>query len=419
MDDPPADNIPAPRRLRAWPLIKWGLFLVVMYFVGKRAVVLWQNNAQAKVNVDLRWLVPAAVMYLVGWMPSVWFWRAMLKRMHQKVGWYDALRAYYVGHLGKYLPGKALVLVMRGSLLKEAGANPVFAGVTAAYETLMFMWSGAALAVALAPAAMPPNYWQQMPLAVQGLRQQVWLLPAIVLVATVGVTPFSAWLFTFVGRKALPRDPNSAAPPPFTASLMVQGACITSLGWLCHAVSLGCTLQAVSDRPFDLAHHRLVLALKAGAVERGDAAVGTADARRHAGRNVPVNQPGIVLVGKAASDGPADRDSPADKHASGEGASGQRAEELERSCHGISYGLRGMEAAGSRKLWQPAFARERAERAAPTIVPKPSGRSQTIGGRAGGRPFVAQSVPVHVDGLPPPMAGPSAVPLERILDLTG
>ena len=253
MEQTPEKIVSPTWRRRGWPFIKWTLFVAVLYYVGQRGLQLWRDSPQTELHVDARWLIPAAVMYLVGWMPSVWFWRAMLKRMHQRVGWYEAIRAHYVGQVGKYLPGKALVLVMRGSLLKEAGANPVFAGVTAAYETLMFMWSGAALAVALAPAAMPAAYWQQMPLVVQGLRQQVWLLPAIVLVATVGVTPFSAWLFTFVGRKALPRDPNSAAPPPFTASLMVQGAFITSLGWLCHAVSLGCTLQAVSDRPFDLA----------------------------------------------------------------------------------------------------------------------------------------------------------------------
>lgn len=258
MDDLPANSAllnsaRASRRLRVWPFLKWGLFVFVMVFVGRRAFELWRNSPQTELHVHVRWLVPAAAMYLVGWLPSVWFWRAMLKRMHQRVGWYDATRAYYVGHVGKYLPGKALVLVMRGTMLKEAGANSVFAGVTAAYETLMFMWSGAALAVALAPLAMPDAYWQRLPLVVQGLRQQAWLLPVIVLVATVGVTPCSAWLFTFVGRKALPRDPNSTAPPPFTARLMVQGAFITTLGWLCHAVSLGCTLQAVSDRPFDVA----------------------------------------------------------------------------------------------------------------------------------------------------------------------
>lgn len=253
MEETPENIAPPTKQLRVWPFLKWGLFVVVIVFVGRRAIQLWRDSPQTELHVDVRWLIPAAVMYLVGWLPSVWFWRALLARMHQRVGRYAAIRAHYVGQVGKYLPGKALVLVLRGSLLEEAGANPIFAGVTAAYETLVFMWAGTALALALAPLTMPEPYWQQLPVAVQSLRHPVWLLPLIVLVGTVATTPFSAWLFTLVGRKALPRDPSAPQPPAFTAGLMLQGAFLTSLGWLCHAISLGCTLQSLSDRPFDLA----------------------------------------------------------------------------------------------------------------------------------------------------------------------
>jgi uncharacterized membrane protein YbhN (UPF0104 family) len=252
MDETPPNTAPPARRLRLWPFLKWGLFAVVIVFVGRRAIQLWQDSPQTELHVDVRWLIPAAVMYLIGWLPSVWFWRAMLQRMCQRVGWYAAIRAHYVGQVGKYLPGKALVLVLRGSMLGEAGANPVFAGVTAAYETLIFMWAGTALALALAPLTMPETFWHQMPAIVQGLRQPVWLLPLIVLSGTAATTPFSARLFTLLGRKALPRGESSPPLPSFTAGLMAQGAFTTSLGWLCHALSLGCTLQAVSDRPFDV-----------------------------------------------------------------------------------------------------------------------------------------------------------------------
>ena len=260
MEETPPKIAPPARKLRVWPFLKWGLFAVVIVCVGRRAIQLWQDSPQTELHVDVRWLIPAAVMYLIGWMPSVWFWRAMLTRMHQRVGWYEAIRAHYVGQVGKYMPGKALVLVLRGSLLEEAGANPVFAGITAAYETLIFMWSGTALALALAPLTLPETFWQQMPVAMQRLRQPMWLLPLLVLVGTLATTPFSSRLFTLVGRKALPRDPSAPQPPAFTAGLMVQGAFTTSLGWLCHALSLGCTLQAVSDRPFDLAQFPVWLA---------------------------------------------------------------------------------------------------------------------------------------------------------------
>lgn len=228
-----------------------------MAFIGRRAVQLWRDSPQTELHVSILWLIPAAVMYLIGWLPSVWFWQAMLRRMHQHVGWFAAIRAYYVGQVGKYLPGKALVLVLRGSLLKEAGAKPLFAGVTAAYETLIFMWTGTALALAL---ALPESYWNDLPQLVQRLRHPAWLLPLIVLVGTLSLTPFSAWLFTIVGRKALPSDPSAPKPPAFTAGLMIQGAIVTSLGWMCHALSLGFTLQAVSSRPFDLAQFPLWLA---------------------------------------------------------------------------------------------------------------------------------------------------------------
>jgi glycosyltransferase 2 family protein len=252
MDDPTAASTTSARSRRWWPFIKWTMFLVVLYFIGQRSVALWQQSPSVNLRVNFLWLIPAVVLYLLGSLPSVWFWRAMLTRMGQRVGWYAAIRAYYAGSIGKYIPGKALVLVLRGSLLKEAGASPLFAGVAAVYETLVFMWSGAALTVALAPATLPLAFWEQMPTALQGLRHQGLLLPVLVVVITLLTTPFSAWLFTLVGRKALPPDATTPQPPVFTAGLMVQGAFITALGWSCHALSLGCTLQSLSSHPFDL-----------------------------------------------------------------------------------------------------------------------------------------------------------------------
>ena len=163
MEETSAKPAAPTRRRRIWPFLKWGLFAVVIVFVGRRALQLWQDSPRTELHVDVWWLIPATVTYQIGWLSSVWFWRALMIRMHQRIGWYQAIRAYYVGQVGKYVPGKGLVLVLRGSLVKEAGVNPVFAGVTAAYETLVFMWAGSALALALAPLTLPESFWQQMP----------------------------------------------------------------------------------------------------------------------------------------------------------------------------------------------------------------------------------------------------------------
>ena len=260
MEDSSESGAKPRRKRRWWPFVKWTLFVAVLYFVGKRAVALWQSSPPTELHVDVRWLIPAAALYLIGWLPSVWFWRALLGRIDQHIGWRHAIRAYYVGHMGKYIPGKALVLVIRGALVEQAGANPVLGGLTAAYETLVSMAAGLAIAVGLAPLVIGGGLWQQMPSAVQGLREQTLLVPIIVAVATIASTPFSAWLFTRVGRKALGRDPNAPPTPAITARLVTQGVLITSVGWMFHGLSLGCTLRAISSGPLDLTQFPIWLA---------------------------------------------------------------------------------------------------------------------------------------------------------------
>lgn len=244
---------------RWWPAIKWTLFAATMYFVGKRAVALWQSSPTTQLHIDAWWLLPAAALYIVGWFPSIWFWHALLKRLDQHAGPYETTRAYFIGHLGKYVPGKALVLVIRGALLKDAGVSPVLAALTAAYETLVSMSASAAIAVALAPIVIPDSLWDRLPPALHFLRQQPLLVPLIVAIATVVSTPFSAWLFTRVGRKAVPRGTEAPAVG-ITASLVLQGVAVTSLSWICNAFSLGCTIQAISDERVNLSQFPVWLA---------------------------------------------------------------------------------------------------------------------------------------------------------------
>ena len=47
-----------------------------------------------------------------------------------------ALRAYVVSHLGKYVPGKAMVVVIRTALVVPFGARASTAAIATFYETL-------------------------------------------------------------------------------------------------------------------------------------------------------------------------------------------------------------------------------------------------------------------------------------------
>jgi glycosyltransferase 2 family protein len=248
---------PSPQRPRngIWSFVKWSVLLVVLVFVVRRAVQLWLSAPTTPIRIRAGWLVLAGVAYLIGWLPSVWFWRALIQAAHQPVGWRDAIRAYYVGHLGKYVPGKALVLVIRGSMLKEAGVNPVFAGTAAAYETLVFMATGFSLGIAAAPSVFGEEFWSRLPTQLVWLRDKPALFAAIILAATFATTPISSWLFTQMGRKTMSWDESHASPPPsISSSLIAKGVFMTSVGWAFHSFSLGCVIQAIADQPFDMTY---------------------------------------------------------------------------------------------------------------------------------------------------------------------
>ncbi|WP_397571266.1 glycosyltransferase N-terminal domain-containing protein [Schlesneria sp. T3-172] len=251
----------ATKKKTFWLVLKTALLALVLIFIGRRAYQLWEAAPPQQIRIHFGWLIAAAGCYLVSWLPSVWLWRAMLVGMGQPLDWWTALRAYYVGHLGKYVPGKALVLVIRGSLAKEAQVNPLLGGVTAAYETLIFMATGAAISLALAPVVFPATMEGWWPGQLEGIGKSPFLFPGLVAAATLATTPLSSWLFTRLGRKALAAQmPSTEKAPAITAGLISQGVMLTCFGWGLQGLSLGCVLQSMSDVPLQVAQFPVWLA---------------------------------------------------------------------------------------------------------------------------------------------------------------
>jgi len=185
------------------------------------------------------------VVYLLGWLPCVWFWRAMLGGFGRTPAWGEAVRAYYLGHLGKYVPGKAMVLVIRTALLRSAGYTPAVCVATAMYETLAFMGAGAGIAVALSPRATSDSLWQALPAWLQPLRQEVLLMPIAVLIATLAGLPIIARVFTAIATKMMPRDGSAPTNVGIATTTLFKGLGVVSCGWCLLAISLGCVLRSL------------------------------------------------------------------------------------------------------------------------------------------------------------------------------
>lgn len=235
---------------RYWPMAKWMLFAIVFVFIARRAVQLFESAPSTSFQIKWPWLLASGAFYFLGWLPSAWFWKVMLNHLGQPIDTWNSLRSYYVGHLGKYIPGKALVLVIRGSMVKEAGFNGMLGGITAAYETLVFMATGTAIFLAVVPFLGTENLAVASAWKLSWLKNQPWLTAGIIAMGTFATTPISAWIFSQIGRKAMSDEPTPIEQrPSISAGLISLGVAVTSLGWCCHALSLGCVLQSLSNQP--------------------------------------------------------------------------------------------------------------------------------------------------------------------------
>lgn len=129
-------------------LAKTAVGLVVVWAVGRHALRTWADLKArgGSIHVDPSWVVVAGLLYLAGLTGCGVFYGRILSASATPIPIGAAVRAYLISHLGKYVPGKAMVVVMRVGLSTPFGARVSTATIATFYETLVMMASGSLLA---------------------------------------------------------------------------------------------------------------------------------------------------------------------------------------------------------------------------------------------------------------------------------
>ncbi|HZT81404.1 MAG TPA: lysylphosphatidylglycerol synthase domain-containing protein, partial [Gemmataceae bacterium] len=149
-----------PRLRKGWPWLKALLIVALLAWIGREfARDLGKDPHLLERTLRPGWLALSGLLYLAGLAFSALYWDRLLRHLGQRPPATATLRAYYLGHLGKYAPGKAWSLLMRVGMARTAGVRVGVAVMTTFYEVLATMSSGALLAAALflllAPAGGP------------------------------------------------------------------------------------------------------------------------------------------------------------------------------------------------------------------------------------------------------------------------
>ena len=248
---------------------------------------------------------PAGVVYLVSWLPSVWFWRELMRPVGGHVTFRDAARAYYCGHLGKYIPGKAMVLVIRAALVKDRGCPPLLAAVTASYETLTMMGTGVAFGAGLAPLLF--RNWIAAHCRTCRLSPACQSSSALAVVTAV-VAFRSRWSPKCCLGLRPRRCPTAARDAAVVISprLIAAGCLAFCVSWGAQGLSLGMIVHGAGDANLNsrLAPLDGAMALS---TSLGFAVLFARGRTGRAGRHSlgdPNSQPGIGSAGRGRCDGP-------------------------------------------------------------------------------------------------------------------
>lgn len=186
-------------------VLRWGLFLLVLWYVGAQASKLWDANQDIDVQFEWTYLIAAGVISQVSWLPSTWFWQRLIEQLgEQNVQRYPLIRAYFCGSLGKYIPGKAAVILIRSALLKKQGVSFVRASIASIVEAGAVMLVGCVVTIVFAMTVMPAASlpaWLQENVPRDAASWSGLLVAVAVLIAAMPIVAIPAnWVFGKITR---------------------------------------------------------------------------------------------------------------------------------------------------------------------------------------------------------------------------
>ena len=124
-------------------LLGWGMHVTLTRAIADLGKPEFEKHLW---NIRPGWLAAAGAFYLAGMLPTAIFSGRLLIALGQPVTLLCALRAFYISQIGKYVPGKAMVIVLRAGLLGGASIEKTVVTASVFIDTLTTMACGCLLA---------------------------------------------------------------------------------------------------------------------------------------------------------------------------------------------------------------------------------------------------------------------------------
>ena len=127
---------------------------VAVAFVGQRMASNWDEVTDSLADARPAWIVGAIMLAAAGMTAIAVPWRRALRLLGGDLTYPETIARYYLGELGKYLPGGVWPVVGRGELARRAGVSRGAAYGSVALSLAVLYLAAMFLVVAGAPAIL-------------------------------------------------------------------------------------------------------------------------------------------------------------------------------------------------------------------------------------------------------------------------
>jgi hypothetical protein len=210
-----------------WPAGRWRTplrLLVAVVFVGVLVVVLagqWRQARPLLGRLSVPVVVASWALVLAGIYATFRSWRAALADLGGSLPHTGAMRVFYLGQLGKYLPGTVWPAVTQMRLGRDYRVPPRASGAAFVVFMLMLIGTGLLVGVPVIPL-----------LGLDAVDEYRWLALVLPLFALALTPPVLNRAIAMALRLA--RRPPMPAPLSLGGILRVAGWAVVS--WLCYGV---------------------------------------------------------------------------------------------------------------------------------------------------------------------------------------
>lgn len=210
---------------RGWLVaaVKLAVVGVIVFAVAGAVREAWRELLDEGLQVDPLIAVAAGLVFLIAQAPMAWYWRQTLLALGQPAPILPTAIAYYISQIGKYVPGKAMVVVLRTERMVREGGRGRTIAASVFIETLTLMAVGAVVAAALLVVTTGGE-----------AGERTWLIMLAVGLAVGCLIPTAPPIARWIIERVAPslEEADTAMRRGLTVPLMLEGWVASLVTWL-------------------------------------------------------------------------------------------------------------------------------------------------------------------------------------------